>query len=126
MVAEYNTDIFDRATIERISAHYRQLLQAVASAPEVPLSELEILGAEERSQILAWSREEDDGYREGVYLHRLFEEQADRTPRATALADGTERWCYAELERRANQLAHHLRELGAGPEVVVSPATAPM
>ncbi|PYP82258.1 MAG: hypothetical protein DMG65_26685 [Candidatus Angelobacter sp. Gp1-AA117] len=75
VVTEYNTDIFEQATIERICRHYHSLLQQVAALPQGRISEFEILDENERRQLLAWSGGEQ--FREGLYLHGLFERQAD-------------------------------------------------
>lgn len=118
VVTEYNTDIFDSTTIERISGHYRRILEQVVVAPGTRLSELSILDENEERQLLAWS----GGHQpceEGIYLHQFFEKQAARTPHREALVFGEERLSYAELNQRANQLAHYLRALGARPEMVV-------
>jgi len=117
VVTEYNTDIFDPATIERISCHYHSLLQQVAAHPKGRISEFEILDENERKQLLSWSGGEE--FRDGVYLHGLFEQQVEKTPQAEAVVFARERLSYAALNRRANQLAHYLQSLGAGPEVVI-------
>jgi amino acid adenylation domain-containing protein len=117
VVTEYNTDIFDRATIERICRHYHSLLQQAAALPGKRISEFVVLEESERKQLLAWSGGEQ--FHDGVFLHKLFEEQAEKTPGADAVVFGPERLSYAGLHRRANQLAHYLCSLGAGPEVVI-------
>lgn len=117
VVTEYNTDIFEPQTIERICRHYHSLLRQVAALPGGRISEFEILDGPERDQLLAWSGGEQ--FREGAYLHKLFEQQAETTPDADAVVFGAERLTYAQLNRRANQLAHYLQSLGAGPEAVI-------
>ena len=116
---EYNTDLFEPLTIARLIGHYRQLLDAVVADPDEPLSRLNILPAEERRQLLVnWNQTRADYPREAC-LHELFEEQAQRTPAAAAVVFEGEHLTYAELDARANQLARHVRRLGAGPESVV-------
>src|SRR5437764_4066643 len=117
VVTEYNTDIFDQTTIERISCHYRSLLEQLVARPDARLSEFDVLGESEHQQLLAWSG--GAPYRDEVYLHQLFEQQVEKTPNADALVFGPERLSYAELDQRANQIANYLCGLGAGPEVVV-------
>ncbi|HEX6751659.1 MAG TPA: amino acid adenylation domain-containing protein [Longimicrobium sp.] len=116
---EYATDLFDAATAERIAVRYRVLLEALAAAPDAPVAAVEMLLPGERERLAAWS---DGGPAVGPLAgHRLVERWVARTPDATALLldDGTA-WSYAELDRRANRLARHLRALGAGPERVVA------
>ncbi len=118
---QWDADLFDATTTERMLGHLDRLLAGMAAADHCRIAELPLLAAEERDQILlAWSGAES-GPTAGIgCLHELFEAQAARTPEATALVigdkRGQERWTYDTLNRRANRLAHHLRRLGAGPE----------
>ncbi len=118
-VAEYNTDLFDGATISRLLGHFRQLLDEIVTDPERPIGRLPMLTKAERHQLLVeWNQTEAD-YPRDKCIHELFEAQAEREPGATALVFGTERWTYRELNRRANQVAHYLRSLGIGPDIPV-------
>jgi amino acid adenylation domain-containing protein len=120
----YNTDLFDAETITRMLNHYRQVLQAVVTNPRERLSELRLLTETERRQIVTewndtavqWPGAEEAKI--GM-LHELFEQQVERTPAAIALTFEDQDLTYAELNARANQLAHHLRLLGVGPETQV-------
>ncbi len=117
---EYATDLFDQATIQRLLRHYQTLLEAAACDPEAPLSALSLLNDAERQQVLVdWNATTRDYTTAGLCLQELFEQQAARTPEATAVLEGGQRLTYRQLNARANQLAHHLRTLGVGPEVVV-------
>ena len=112
---EYNTDIFEEATIHRIIGHYQNLLEAMIAQPEQRISRLPLLSAEEREQVLVtWNATEKD-YTRDLCIHQLFEAQVEKTPQAIALLFQEEQWTYQELNRRANQLAHALHELGIGP-----------
>ncbi|HEY0735918.1 MAG TPA: condensation domain-containing protein, partial [Herpetosiphonaceae bacterium] len=116
---EYNTDLFDERTIERMAEHYQTLLAAIVADPDRRLVDLPLLTTEDRAQVLGeWNatRQEYAGPRS---LHQLFEIQAERTPYMIALVVGEEALSYAELNTRANQLAHHLRDLGVGAEDLV-------
>ncbi|MFF1796943.1 amino acid adenylation domain-containing protein, partial [Kitasatospora sp. NPDC058263] len=114
----YASALFDRATAERFAAQFAQLLEHAVAAPNTPLDELEILPREERErQLLSWNAT-GRGYPTGT-LPLLFEAQVARTPNATALRFEGAELSYRELDVRANQLAHHLRRLGVGPESVV-------
>ncbi|HEV7506310.1 MAG TPA: amino acid adenylation domain-containing protein [Thermoanaerobaculia bacterium] len=113
---QWDADLFDEATAGRMLDHLDRVLAGMARMETGPVAELPLLAAGERDQILlAWGGAETAPAGTGC-LHELFEAQAARTPEATALIVNEERWTYAELNRRANRLAHHLRRLGAGPE----------
>src|SRR5262249_30406295 len=116
---EYATDLFDRATIERFAGNFKTLLEAVMVEADRPITELPLLSPLEQKQLLVeWNRTEAD-YPSRRCVHELFAEQAGRTPEAIALIHEDLRISYGELEARSNQLAHHLRGLGVGPEMVV-------
>ncbi|HEY0602811.1 MAG TPA: condensation domain-containing protein, partial [Herpetosiphonaceae bacterium] len=114
-VAEYKTDLFDAATIERLLQHYQTLLESIVADPDQPISRLPLLTAAERQQILAWN-EPTTPRAEAACIHHLFEAQVERTPDAIALVFEDTQLTYRELDRRANQLAHHLIALGVQPE----------
>jgi amino acid adenylation domain-containing protein len=116
---EYNTDLFDEVTIERLIEHYRTLLEAIAANAVRRVSELPLLTRGERRQVLLEWNETRTDYPQDKCLHELFEAQVERTPEAAALAFDSEQLTYRELNRRANQLAHYLQRLGVGPEVLV-------
>nr|WP_277991511.1 non-ribosomal peptide synthetase [Corallococcus macrosporus] len=116
----YNTDLFDAATAERLARHFEALVAAVAADATRPVGALELMDAAERASVLVdWNRTGPAPGRDGA-LHHLVEDQVARTPDATALVVGTQRFTYRQLDERANQLAHHLRGLGVGPEVPVA------
>ncbi|HEY8411306.1 MAG TPA: condensation domain-containing protein, partial [Pyrinomonadaceae bacterium] len=111
---EYNSDLFDRTTAKRVLEHYGQLLQGVVANPAQRLAELPLLTSSEREQLLAWNDTERSF--PGGTIGSLFSEQAQRTPDAVAVSDQQQQLSYAELNSRANQLAHHLVGLGVGAE----------
>jgi amino acid adenylation domain-containing protein len=116
---EYATDLFDRLTIERFAEHFKGVVGRVVAAADCRLSELwQIGGAERHRLLIEWSATASE-YPADRCVHDLFAEQAARTPDAVALVYEDQGLSYGELDRRANQLAHHLRGLGVGPEVVV-------
>jgi amino acid adenylation domain-containing protein/natural product biosynthesis luciferase-like monooxygenase protein/non-ribosomal peptide synthase protein (TIGR01720 family) len=116
---EYCTDLFERDTIVRLAGNFEVLLQAIAAAPETPIDELALLGAAERQTLLrAWNDSACDYPREQL-LHEAFELQARRTPDAPALSSETGSLSYRELDERANQLAHYLRNHGLQVEARV-------
>jgi amino acid adenylation domain-containing protein len=115
----YPTDLFERGTVQRMLGHLEQVLEQVAADADVRLSELELLGQAERALVLEeWNRTAAE-YPADRCIHELFEAQAARTPDAVAVRFEDESLTYAELNARANRLAHHLRGRGVGPEVRV-------
>ncbi|MEP6994758.1 MAG: condensation domain-containing protein, partial [Acidobacteriota bacterium] len=115
----YATDLFDPSTIVRMLGHYERLLQDVVSDAGRRISELSLLPEAELRLILKeWNRTDAEYPREKT-VHRLFEEQAERTPEATAVVFEGSQLTYGELNRRSNELALRLRALGVGPEVLV-------
>ncbi|MGH7579408.1 MAG: non-ribosomal peptide synthetase, partial [Gemmatimonadales bacterium] len=119
-VLEYNIDLFDAGTIIRMLGHFQTLLESIALNPDRRLSELPIRSDEEGHQLLVEWNATAARYPEDRSVHRLFEEQARRTPDAVALAAGAEQLTYRELDERANQLAHYLRARGVGPDARVA------
>ncbi len=115
----YNSDLFDATTIVRMIEHFQQLLRGVVQNPDAPLAQLPLLSEAERRQVLVDWNSSPTVPSTGRCLHEWFEEQAGRTPDATAVACSGTRLTYAELNHQANQLAHHLRGLGVGPESLV-------
>jgi amino acid adenylation domain-containing protein len=111
--------VFDLATITRLLGHFRTLLEGIVAHPEQRLSELPLLTAPERYQLLVEWNDTRTAYPQDTYLHQLFEAQVELTPQAIAVLWADERLTYRELNRRANQLACHLCALGVGPEVLV-------
>jgi amino acid adenylation domain-containing protein len=115
----YATDLFERGTVERMMGHLRRVLEQVAGDAELRLSALELLEEGERRALLgAWSGT-DAPHPTDQCIHQLFEAQAARTPDAVAVLHDGEAWTYAQLNARANRLAHHLRRLGVRPETRV-------
>jgi amino acid adenylation domain-containing protein/non-ribosomal peptide synthase protein (TIGR01720 family) len=116
---EYNTDLFDRSTIERMTGQFQRLLESIVADPTQTVGELSLLSEEERQQLLVeWNATQAD-YPRDVCVHELFEAQALQTPDAVAVVWEDRRLTYGELNSRSNQLAHRLRKLGVGPEVLV-------
>ncbi|HEV7236347.1 MAG TPA: amino acid adenylation domain-containing protein, partial [Ktedonobacteraceae bacterium] len=116
---EYRTDLFEEATIRRLIGHWQTLLEGIVAHPEQRLSALPLLAEAERQQVLVdWNATQSiSPIEQGI--HHMFESQVERTPEACALVFGEQEMSYRELNRRANRLAHHLRHLGVGPEVLV-------
>ncbi|MBK9394961.1 MAG: hypothetical protein IPN40_14160 [Uliginosibacterium sp.] len=112
IVIDYNVDLFDAVTIERLAVHYLNLLEGMAATLDVVVSELPLLAESERRQLLFdWNRTER-AYPRVAGVHELFECQAGATPDAVAAASEAGQPGYGQLNERANRLAHHLRGLG--------------
>ncbi|MEU6589843.1 non-ribosomal peptide synthase/polyketide synthase [Streptomyces sp. NPDC046881] len=122
LTAEFNTDLFEAATVARLTAHLHRLLEGMADGPGRLLAELPMLSAEEqRTLVDTWNppaRRSRDGRH--ATLPDLFRAQAARTPDRTAVVCGPARLDYAEVARRANRLARLLLARGAGPETLVA------
>ncbi|MCO2831833.1 amino acid adenylation domain-containing protein [Pseudomonas aeruginosa] len=118
----YSRQAFDEAAIECLAERLERLLLGMCENPGASLGELDSLAAAERYQLLEGWNATAAEYPLQRGVHRLFEEQVERTPTAPALAFGEERLDYAELNRRANRLAHALIERGVGADRLVGVA----
>ncbi|HEX8696633.1 MAG TPA: amino acid adenylation domain-containing protein [Longimicrobium sp.] len=115
-VIQYASDLWDRGTMERLAAQLGVLVAAAAADPDRRVSDLPLLPEEEKALVLgAWSRGEVHPAPRAA-VHELFEACAARQPHALAVEAADGRLTYAELNVRANRLAHRLRRLGVGPE----------
>src|SRR5262249_42035199 len=116
---EFNTDLFDAATIVRWNTHWQTLLKNSVADPDRHVSDLSLMTAAEQHQVLVeWNRT-DAGFPIDKCLHHVFEEQAARTPENVAVVYGQTHWPFHVLNERANQLAYHLIDLGVVPEIIV-------
>lgn len=118
-IIEYNTDLYEPETITRMAGHYLNLLQGIVSKPDRGIAELSLLGKAEQRQILHEWNATEANYPQDRWLHELIEQQAESTPDAVAVIYEQRLLSYAELNIRANQLAHHLRGCGIGSDVLV-------
>ena len=114
----YAAELFEASTMARLARHYLRMLEALAYSPQCAIGDVELLSHEEEAELRGWSRN-DQELPGGDIVHHLFERQVALHPEATALLfDGTA-LSYAELNARANRLAHCLRAQGVGPETRV-------
>jgi len=116
---EYCTDLFKASTIERMAEHFLVLLDRALTNPALPVNNIPLLTAVEQHRFLSEWNDTDKIYPDTRCIHQRFEAQVADTPDAIALTDGKQQLTYSELNTRANQLAHHLRGMGAGPNVMV-------
>ena len=113
---EYATSLFEPATIERYLGYFRALLQAMVADDTRKADHLPMLSAAERQQVLYEWNDTHTQYASDRCVHELFALQVEKTPQAIAVVFEQEELSYAELNRRANQLAHYLRQLGVRPD----------
>ena len=117
---EYSTDLFDHDRIVRLLNNYESLLEAIAANPGLELASIPVLTAMEQQQLLFDWNDTLTPLSDNKFVHRAVEEQVAQTPSATALISEGVRVSYAELNSRANRLAHHLRTLGVRPDTPVA------
>jgi amino acid adenylation domain-containing protein/non-ribosomal peptide synthase protein (TIGR01720 family)/FkbM family methyltransferase len=118
-VLEYDTDLFQDVAIRRMLGHFENLLRSIVANPGHRIGELPMLAPAELSEVMTMACGEALAKSHHTTLHELFQQQAGRTPEATALVFGEERLSYRELNAKANQVAHYLRGVGVGPETLV-------
>lgn len=116
---QFNTDLFDAATIERMAGHFTTLLAGIAADPDTKVSALPLLTVDEQRQLGQFNDTAAPPDDAGHCLHELVAATAARRPESLAARCGDHTLSYGELERRANGLAHRLHQLGVGPDVVV-------
>ncbi|HEY2583166.1 MAG TPA: amino acid adenylation domain-containing protein, partial [Mucilaginibacter sp.] len=115
----YNSTLFEAGTIKRIANHFEVLLEAIILNPQQTISQLQFLTETERHQLTSGWNISKINYPADKCIHELFEEQAKLHPKATALVFEKKSLTYAELNERANQLAHYLSSKGVKPETLV-------
>ncbi|NHB63753.1 non-ribosomal peptide synthetase, partial [Photorhabdus sp. RW14-46] len=119
-VLNYSTALFDRLTIERHRGYLQTVLQAMVANPIQKIGEIMILAPAERRLLLETWNATETPYPETLCIHQLVEQQAEKTPSATALVYKNQTLSYAELNARANRLAHQLIALGVEPDQLVA------
>ena len=115
---EYNTDLFDAATIAQMAEHLQTLLAGIVANPEQQIAQLPLLTANEQHQLLMWNQTHAE-YSLDKCIHELFEEQVEKTPDAVAVVFADQQLTYQELNTKVNQLAQHLQKLGVSPDILV-------
>ncbi len=117
---DYDANLFDAETIERLLGYFETLLEGVVETPDRPVTDISILtDAEKRQLLVEWNDTETD-YPKDKCIHELFEAQVEKTPDAIAVVFEDQQLTYRELNTRANHLAHHLRKRGVKPETLVA------
>ncbi|MFD9064423.1 amino acid adenylation domain-containing protein, partial [Kitasatospora purpeofusca] len=120
---EYNSDLFDPATVDQLAAHLRLLVEQLIAGPDLPVGAVPMLAAEEERRLREQGNDTRREWPDRAPVHRLFAEQAARTPAAEAVRCGAEALDYAELDRRSDRLARRLRSHGVGRDVLVGVCT---
>ena len=115
----YDTDRFEAETVERLMDQFLLILERIVRAPGASVGSLDMLSESERRRVLVEWNATAAEYPADCCIHELFEAQVEKTPEAVAVVFEEQRLTYRELNERANQLGHHLRSLGVGPEVLV-------
>jgi amino acid adenylation domain-containing protein len=116
---EYNTDLFNETTIDRMIGHFQILLEGVVADPDRRLSEFPLLTESECNQLLVEWNNTALEFSDNRSVYKAFEEYAQQIPQQVAVISGNAMLTYGELNRKANRLAHHLRLLGVGPDKIV-------
>ena len=119
VLAVYNTDLFDSATITRMLAHFETLLEGIVANSGQRLADLPLLSEGDRHQMLVQWNNTQAEYPKHLCIHQLFEAQVEQTPEAVAVRFVDQQFTYQELNNHSNQLAHYLKTLGVGPDVLV-------
>jgi amino acid adenylation domain-containing protein/non-ribosomal peptide synthase protein (TIGR01720 family) len=115
----YSSDLFDAATVARMARHYEHLLESAVAAPQQRIADLSMLDDRERTLVTSEWNQTARPYPDRAGLAELFEAQVQRRPAAVAIADDVQTLTYAELNERANRLAHFLIGCGIGPDALV-------
>jgi amino acid adenylation domain-containing protein len=116
---EYNTDLYDAATIRRLLGHYQVVLETFVTDTDLPISSADLLTPPERRQLLVEFNSNHADYPCDVCLHRIVEAQVDRSPDRVAVSFSDDHLTYLDLDLRANQISNRLRRLGVENEVPV-------
>ena len=117
---EYNTDLWDLSSMQRMNRHFIRLLKEITTDPFRPVKKYPLLSLKEEEQILdGFSSVTETDYPSGTLLHTLFEKQVERTPMSTALVYKDMKMSYQTLNKKANQLAHYLIQRGVQPEEII-------
>lgn len=119
LALDYRTLEIEEEQVKDIAGYYARVLEAIAADPLVPHDSLCFLPEQERQSLVVQRNQTRAAFAEHWCLHELFEAQARKTPDAPAIVFGEQRLAYADLERRANQLARYLRNTRVGPETLV-------
>jgi amino acid adenylation domain-containing protein len=122
---EYATALFDHGTVERYAGYFHRLLKAMVADDTQSVARVPLLGHNERQQLVHGRNATETKYPQEQCVHELFEAQVAETPEAVALIYESSQMTYAELNTRANRLAHYLRKLGVKPDALIAICAEP-
>ncbi|MGD2085184.1 MAG: amino acid adenylation domain-containing protein [Candidatus Aminicenantes bacterium] len=122
---QYNPALYEKGTIEGIRDHFNLLFHKVLADINIRMREIDILGEDEKKQLLLDFNDTQKDCPGDVFIHSLIEDQVEKTPDSTALIFDDERLTYRVLDKRANQLARTLKEEGTAPGIVVGIISTP-
>ncbi|MBG1241150.1 non-ribosomal peptide synthetase [Nostoc sp. NZL] len=120
LVWEYNSDLFDAATIDRMMGQYQTLVEGIVANPDRRISQYPLLTPQQQHQLLVDWNQTKAAYPQGKCIHQLVEEQVNKTPDAVAVQFEGQKLTYRQLNEQANQLAHYLKSLGVKPDCLVA------
>ena len=116
----YQTEHFDETILKRFSTHLKCILEGILKNESSPPQLLPLLSSQEEHKLLIEWNDTEKEYPEDKTIHQLFETQVLKTPNNVALVFEEQKLTYQQLNENANQLAHYLRDLGVGPDVLVA------
>ncbi|MCP5102468.1 MAG: AMP-binding protein, partial [bacterium] len=121
-IMEYGTSLFKEETIRRFIRYFRQVVSTVTASPQLRITEIDIVPGEEKAWLLSQLTDTGASFPGDRTIQRIFEEQVEKTPHRTALVHMTDRsyMTYAQLDKKSNRVARHLRERGAGPDTITA------
>ncbi|WP_430412118.1 amino acid adenylation domain-containing protein [Kordia sp.] len=117
---DYCSALFTKDTIKRFATFIQQIVREVTQSPTIKIKDISILDAQEKQKVLAISRGPEANFENNITINELFEKQTEKTPHHPALIFGNEKMTYAELNAKANQLAHVLRRKGVASDIPVA------
>ncbi|ROM69630.1 non-ribosomal peptide synthetase [Pseudomonas brassicacearum] len=117
---EYNSDLFEAATVERMATQFQTLAESAVRDAEQRIYDLDLLCASEKTRMLEHWNATDVSFHPVAALHHLFEQQVEQTPDAIAVSFEGQHLSYRQLNEKANQLAHHLIQQGVGPDDLIA------
>ena len=115
---QYDPSLLDSESVERIAGYLQTLISSALSTPENPIGDLTLLGQQERTMLVVDWNQSSAAFPDAC-IHQLFEVQAASTPNRIAVRSNEDALTYKHLNEAANRLAHHLRSLGIGPDLLV-------
>jgi amino acid adenylation domain-containing protein len=119
MEISYDGNVYDFQAVKKLSSYYTEMLKQSIAYPDLPINEIDLLDEDNKHQLVVeWN--ETSTKLPNRFVHKAFEEQAEKEPCNVAVVFQSKQMNYGELNSRANRLAHHLKKLGVGPDSIVA------